>query len=164
MGAAEDWWASYHGKIRAAFPEETLFLIGARGVIRDDAGRYMLIKRTDSGIWSFPAGGMEIGESLVECAIRETHEETGLKAAVAAPFALYSGPSYTYTNTFNHTYQHVILACLLSDVSGELTPDPEEATDAQWFLPQDFPNQGPSMQRTMADLAAFEATGQMQVY
>lgn len=164
MGAAEDWWASYHGKIRAAFPEETLFLIGARGVIRDDAGRYLLIKRTDSGIWSFPAGGMEIGESLVDCAIRETFEETGLKAATATPFALYSGPAYTYTNTFNHTYQHVILACLLSEVSGELTPDPEEATDAAWFLPQDFPNQGPSMQRTMADLAAFEATGTMQVY
>jgi len=164
MGAAEDWWASYHGKIRAAFPEETLFLIGARGVIRDEAGRYLLIKRTDSGIWSFPAGGMEIGESLVDCAIRETHEETGLKAAVATPFALYSGPAYTYTNTFNHTYQHVILACLLSDVSGELIPDPEEASDAGWYLPEDFPNQGPSMQRTLADIAAFETTGQMQVY
>jgi hypothetical protein len=58
----------------------------------------------------------------------------------------------------------VILACLLTDLSGELTPDPEEATDAAWFLPEDFPNQGPSMQRTMADIAAFEATGQMQVY
>jgi ADP-ribose pyrophosphatase YjhB (NUDIX family) len=164
MGAAEEWWASYHGKIRAAFPEETLFMIGARGVIRDEAGRYLLIKRTDSGIWAFPAGGMEIGESLVDCAIRETYEETGLKAATATPFALYSGPQDTHTNTFNHTYQYVILACLLSDVSGELTPDPHEATEAGWFSPADFPNQGPSMRRTLADIEAFETTGRLQVY
>jgi ADP-ribose pyrophosphatase YjhB (NUDIX family) len=163
MGAVEEWWASYHGKLRAALPQETLFLIGGRGVIRDEQGRLLLIKRADNGIWAFPAGGMEIGESLVDCAIRETYEETGLKAGQATPFALYTGPEYTYTNMWNHTYQHVILACLLTDVSGELNPDPEEATDAAFFHPDDFPNRSMTMQRTLADLAEFERTGRMKV-
>jgi ADP-ribose pyrophosphatase YjhB (NUDIX family) len=106
---------------------------------------------------------MEIGESLVDCAIRETYEETGLKAGQATPFALYTGPEHTYTNIWNHTYQHVILACLLTDVSGELSPDPEEAIDAGFFHPDEFPNRSTTMQRTLADLAEFERTGRMQV-
>ncbi|NUT34086.1 MAG: NUDIX domain-containing protein [Hamadaea sp.] len=163
MGAVEEWWASYHGKIRAALPDETLFLIGGRGVVRDDRGRLLLIKRADTGIWAFPAGGMEIGESMVDCAIRETYEETGLKAGQATPFALYTGPDHIYTNVFDHTYQHIILACLLTDVTGELNPDPEEATDAGFFHPDEFPNQSRTMQRTLADLEAFERTGRVQI-
>jgi ADP-ribose pyrophosphatase YjhB (NUDIX family) len=163
MGAVEEWWASYHGKLRSALPEETLFLIGGRGVIRDEQGRFLLIKRADNAIWAFPAGGMEIGESLVDCAIRETYEETGLKAGTAVPFALYSGPDFTYTNQWEHTYQHVILACLLTDMSGDLNPDPEEAMDAAYFHPDDFPNRSTTMERTLADLAEFERTGRMIV-
>jgi len=163
MGVVEEWWASYHGKLRAALPTETLFLIGGRGVIRDEQGRFLLIKRADNGIWAFPAGGMEIGESMLDCAIRETYEETGLKAVTAVPFALYSGREYTHTNQWDHTYQHIILACLITEVTGDLSPDPEEATDAAYFAPEDFPNRSATMERTLADLAEFERTGRMVV-
>ena len=32
-----------------------------------------------TGKWCFPGGSLELGESLVECAVRETLEETGIR-------------------------------------------------------------------------------------
>ena len=39
---------------------------------------------TLSGLWCFPGGSLELGESLVDCAVRETLEETGLQLRNAA--------------------------------------------------------------------------------
>lgn len=39
---------------------------------------------THAGLWCFPGGSMELGETLVDCAVRETLEETGLQLKNAA--------------------------------------------------------------------------------
>jgi ADP-ribose pyrophosphatase YjhB (NUDIX family) len=105
---------------------------------------------------------MELGESLMDCAIRETFEETGLKAGRATLFAFLSGPQYTFTNVFGDTYQHVSGSYLLEDVVGELDPDPEEATDAGWFGADELPpDSSRAVTWTLAHLASFEETGQI---
>src|SRR5579885_3187653 len=48
------------------------------GVVVQDAGRVLLIKREDFEVWALPAGGVESGETLAQTAIREVREETGL--------------------------------------------------------------------------------------
>lgn len=160
MGAVEEWWSSYHGKLRAAMGDATLMLVAARGVIRNDEGKYLLIKRADNGIWAFPSGAMEIGESLKECAIRETYEETGLKAARATMFAFHTGPEFTFTNMFGDTYQHLSASYLLEEISGELNPDPEEASDAGWFAEEEIPDrQAFSVGVVLEHLEYFERTG-----
>ncbi|HCT80447.1 MAG TPA: NUDIX hydrolase [Micromonosporaceae bacterium] len=160
MGAVEDWQNSYHGRLRNAMGDATLMFVGARGIIRDEQGRFLLIKRTDNAVWAFPAGAMEIGESLPECAVRETFEETGLKAGRATLFAFLTGPQYTFTNIYGDTYQHLSGSYLLEDVTGELSPDPEEATDAGWFTPDGFPEPtSRAVHWTLDHLAKFEATG-----
>ena len=35
--------------------------------------------RTDSNRWAFIGGGLFLTETLIECAIRETKEETGIE-------------------------------------------------------------------------------------
>ena len=52
-------------------------------VIYFDNGKVLLLKRKDGvpygGLWGFPGGGAEKGETPEEAAIRETAEETGIK-------------------------------------------------------------------------------------
>jgi ADP-ribose pyrophosphatase YjhB (NUDIX family) len=97
-----------------------------------------------------------------DCAIRETFEETGLKAGRATLFAFLSGPQYTFTNVFGDTYQHISGSYLLTEVSGELMPDPYEASDAGWFHPDDLPQPtSGAVLWTLEHLARFEATGEI---
>ena len=50
----------------------------------DKHDRFLLIRRRDEGIWCFPKGTVEKGESLEETARRELHEETGLRGKLLA--------------------------------------------------------------------------------
>jgi 8-oxo-dGTP diphosphatase len=59
------------------------FVVGAAGVIRDAAGRVLLIRTKRSG-WELPGGRVERGEDLVTALVREIREETGCVATVGA--------------------------------------------------------------------------------
>ncbi|MET9555132.1 NUDIX domain-containing protein [Streptomyces sp. NPDC006645] len=54
------------------------------GVIVDDHGRALLIKRRDNGQWEPPGGVVEAGETLPDALQREVLEETGIKIALPA--------------------------------------------------------------------------------
>ena len=48
----------------------------------------LLIKRSYEpfrGLWTFPGGGIEAGETPAECAVREVHEEVGLTVRTLYP-------------------------------------------------------------------------------
>ncbi len=59
-------------------------VVGVGGVVIED-GRAVLIRRGApplQGEWSIPGGALELGETLIEGARRELHEETGLSVEV----------------------------------------------------------------------------------
>ncbi|GAA0619549.1 NUDIX hydrolase [Streptomyces crystallinus] len=58
--------------------------VSVAGVIVDDAGRALLIRRRDNGKWEPPGGVVEREESLPEALQREVLEETGIKIALPA--------------------------------------------------------------------------------
>ncbi|MEU5436150.1 NUDIX hydrolase [Streptomyces sp. NPDC059070] len=58
--------------------------VSVAGVIVDDAGRALVIKRRDNGKWEPPGGVVEREESLPEALQREVLEETGIKIALPA--------------------------------------------------------------------------------
>jgi 8-oxo-dGTP pyrophosphatase MutT (NUDIX family) len=154
------WEDSYLGKLRAlAGDKYVLMVMGTRAVARDDDGRVLLIRRSDNGFWSFPAGTMELGQSLHDCAVRELYEETGLTALGVTPFALSSGLG-AGPNMYGHTYQPIMLSCRVDGWRGELLRETDETIDAGFFAPDAFPEPlSGSVRAALAQLDRFEKDG-----
>jgi ADP-ribose pyrophosphatase YjhB (NUDIX family) len=75
-----------HIDYRNPVPAAGVILPGPRGVL--------LVKRKydpRAGEWCLPAGFMEYGETPEHCAVRELHEETGLRARLTGLFGVYAG-------------------------------------------------------------------------
>jgi len=58
----------------------------AAALLRDESGRYLITRRPEgghlAGLWEFPGGKREPGESLEACLRRELAEEVGVEAEV----------------------------------------------------------------------------------
>lgn len=154
------WEDSYLGRLRAVVGDRPILItVGARCVLRDEDGRILLIRRSDDGSWAMPAGTMELGDTLRDCAVREVQEETGLVAHAVTPFGLYTATDHR-PNMYGQRYQHVTMACRIDRWDGELVRVTDETVDAGWYRPDALPGgTRPSVAPTLRDLAAFEQTG-----
>lgn len=65
-------------------PIERPHSVSVAGVIVDDAGHALLIRRRDNGHWEPPGGVLEAGETIYDALQREVLEETGVKIALPA--------------------------------------------------------------------------------
>jgi len=101
------------------------------GCIAEHDGRLLLCRRSIEprrGFWTFPAGFLENGESLVEAAVRETREEA--RAGIARP-ELYA--------LFNLTHIGQVYAVFRGEVpDGEAEPG-LESLETAWCAPEDIP-------------------------
>jgi ADP-ribose pyrophosphatase YjhB (NUDIX family) len=65
----------------------------AAAIPRDDEGRIWLLRRTQhegAGLWTFPGGYVELGESVEDAARRETREEMEMDIELGALVGVYS--------------------------------------------------------------------------
>jgi len=72
-------------------------VVGVAVAARTEDGRWLLIRRRDTGGWALPGGTLEWGETIVNAARRELLEEAGVD--VRDPVELcgvYSGPERDY--------------------------------------------------------------------
>ncbi|WP_040833172.1 NUDIX domain-containing protein [Nocardia brevicatena] len=75
-------------------PEANSLVPGGSALVVDDRGAILMQRRSESGNWSFPVGVMEIGETLEQCVIRETKEETGLDIEISGILGIYTDPEH----------------------------------------------------------------------
>jgi ADP-ribose pyrophosphatase YjhB (NUDIX family) len=62
------------------------------GIAILENGKILLTKRRDLPVWCIPGGHLSPGESIVDAAIREAKEETGLNVDLTGLVGLYSLP------------------------------------------------------------------------
>ena len=65
------------------------------GTIPEDNGRILITRRSINpgrGLWTFPGGFVDLGETITDAARRETFEETGLEVELTGLLNVYSYP------------------------------------------------------------------------
>lgn len=115
-------------------PAANSLVPAASAVVTDDAGRILLQRRVDNGMWALPGGAMNLGESLPECAVRETREETGLDVEVVGIVGTYSNPRHVFAYDDGEVRQEFSICFLARPVGGQLAVS-DESTEVRWFHP-----------------------------
>lgn len=114
-------------ELRRAVPRYT---VTAAVIWRD--GRVLLARRPENGLlgglWEFPGGKLESGETLETCLEREIREELGVRIRVGEPIGIFKH-AYTHFKVTLHAFRCGLL-------EGE--PKPLEASELAWVLPAEL--------------------------
>ncbi len=114
-------------------------MAAAGAIVYDDQGRILLQKRTDFDEWAPPGGGLDLGETLAECAIREVFEETGMHVEITGLISIYSEPKFDVLYPNGDETQQFTVKFAARVIGGELTLDEDETSELRWFEPEEIP-------------------------
>lgn len=122
----------YVAELREILGTRLLLLPSACVIPRDDAGRILLVRQEQHGLWETVGGMIEPDESPEDAARREAKEEAGIDVEVELVAAL-GGPEYiaTYPNGDRTQYVSIVFDAWI--VGGAPTPDNDETTEVRWF-------------------------------
>jgi len=122
-------------------PRPTSRKASASVLVRDGAGRVLLLRRPDNNLWTIPTGAVKRGETVPEAAVRECREETGLQVEITGLVGVFSTPDHVIAYLKGDTVKEVrqpINVCLHArPVGGELTRT-AEAAEVAWIAPDDL--------------------------
>ncbi len=129
-------------------PAATSLVPSVNVVVVDDRDRILMIRRSDNDNWAVPGGGMDLGESIADAAIREVREETGIEVEVIGLVGIYTNPRHVIEYTSDgEVRQEFSVVFTAKPVGGEVAPS-SESLEVRWVDPADLGNytMHPSMQ------------------
>lgn len=108
-------------------------LVVTAAVIPNGKGDVLMTRRPKNGLlgglWEFPGGKVEEGETLEDCVRREIQEELGLSFNPTRPFGVY-----------RHAYTHfkITLHAFVGKIPADAKPRNLVADDMAWIKPEDL--------------------------
>ncbi len=115
--------------------------VGVGAILVNEEGYVFLARRgpkakNEQGLWEFPGGSVEFGETLAEALQREMHEEYGIGIAVGALVDVVD-------HILPQEHQHWVSPTFICQiVSGEpQIREPEKCTEIGWFRVDQVPSE-----------------------
>jgi ADP-ribose pyrophosphatase YjhB (NUDIX family) len=101
-------------------------------VVTNDARDILLIRRTDNGNWALPGGAVDLGESLLQAAVRETVEETGVTCEITGLSGIYTDPGHIILYTSNGEVRQEFSVVLTARATGGQPTPSSESSEVRW--------------------------------
>ncbi|GHH64677.1 NUDIX hydrolase [Promicromonospora soli] len=99
--------------------------------VQDDAGRLLLIHRTDNDLWALPGGGIDPGETVRQAGIRETEEETGYRVGITGLVGIYTDPRHVIVYSDGEVRAQFSI-CMRGVVTGGTARTSGESSEVVW--------------------------------
>ena len=150
--------SEYLEGIRAKIGHDLLLVPGVTAVVVNEHSEVLLQLRRDSQTWAPPSGGVEPGETVADCAVREVYEETGIEIVPVAIVAVLSGEDYfiTYPNGDRIAPVTTVFLCRPRPAASPRVND-DESLDVRYFPCDALPeNMLPRHKRIIATAVADE--------
>lgn len=125
--------------------------IGALAVVVDQ-GHVLLVQRSkapDAGLWGFPGGHVEWGETVLQAAARELMEETGIEAT---PQAYLGNLDLLVRDAAGQITAHYLLVGVSCRFESGTPVAADDAQDARWFPIRQVLDRGLAMSARVPDL------------
>ncbi|MFI2346881.1 NUDIX hydrolase [Streptomyces sp. NPDC019443] len=106
-------------------PQANSIVPSVTAVALNEAGEVLLIHKTDNDLWALPGGGVDVGESVADAAVRETKEETGFDVEVTGLVGLYTNPAHVMAYDDGEVRQQFSICFTAKITGGELRTSSE---------------------------------------
>ena len=114
--------------------------IGVIALIRDEYGKYLIVKRSDDlkyepGKWAFVGGTVEFGENPKNALKREVMEEVGIEISDIEILNIDHG---TFLSVDRKIKRHSIHLSFLCKAASDKIKINKEITEFRWLIPKDI--------------------------
>ena len=122
-----------------AAPTATVVTPSVFVAVRWHEGRLLLVRRRDSGVWELPGGRVDVGETAVDAAVRETAEEAGVRVLVTGILGLFTDPGHVIRSAGGEVRQQFAVLFGARAIGGTPGGDLRGTSEAAWVAVADLP-------------------------